>query len=207
LDGVVGIRWVKNGGKPVYRIVVPLVVFVLLAGCKPGTTTSRSPTPTTSPGKGTDTGHTATQTGTNHTTDKSKLYGDPPQTLEQWAKQLMDENDQAVSDNAQDKLAKIGAEQLPYITKAMDGKKAYIRLNTLDIFIAGKEWAKKEDKTLVPLLNKALHDDVAKVKQKAAEVVAALQFPESVEALRTAAAKDDDPQTRDVMKEWLAKIK
>jgi hypothetical protein len=207
LDLVAGIRCVEKGGPPVYRIVVPFVVLLLLFGCKAGSTTSGKPAAST--GKGTDSGstNTATQTATNTTsTDKQdKLYDG--HTLEQWRQQLMDEKDQAVSDNAAFVLEKIGAEQLPYLVKAMNGKKDYIRLNVLDILNAGKEWAKKEGNTLTALLNKALQDDSAKVRRKASEVIAVLQFPDSVAALRKAAAKEEDPKTKQTMEENLAKIK
>jgi hypothetical protein len=200
----------QKGGLPVYRIVVPFVVLMLLAGCKGGT--SSKPKVDTSPIVGTNTTptNTATQTATNTSTanQEPKKYGQNQYTLDQLTKMLMVEDDKATSDHAKEEMKKIGKEQVEWLTKAMDGKKDYIKLNVLDILIASKDdWAKKEGKDLVPLLHKALRDGSGKVRQKASDVIVVLQFPESVEDLRARAKLDEDPATKRAMEDNLAKIK
>jgi HEAT repeat protein len=196
----------QKGGKPVYRIVVPFVVLMLLAGCKGGS--SSKPKADSAPAGGTNGGSTNTsaQTSASSSQQAAKLYDG--YTLDDWATLLMS-HDSAESDTAKATMIKykIGKEQVPYLVKAINSKKPHVKLNTLDILIEGQEWAKHEGKELVPLLKKALLDDAGKVRQKASDVIVVLRFPESVQDLRARAESEDDPAIKQAMKDNLAKIK
>jgi HEAT repeat protein len=188
----------------VYRIVVPCIVFLLLAGCKGSSTSSGTPKGTDTPSPGnTTSSKPGTSTASNDGQEDKEYYG---RSLKAWFMMLTDD-DKAISENAAAEIQKIAAPALPILVKAMDSKKDYVKINTLEILAKGKDWAKGEEKTLAPVLKKALHDDSAAVRQEASKAIAALQFPECVEALRQASKKEEDPKTKTAMEKDLATIK
>jgi HEAT repeat protein len=209
LNLALGIRWVEKGGPPVYRIVVPLVVLLLLAGCKGGSTTSGKPA-TTGNTSTTETTHkhTGTElTSTGKDTGPKLTVKYEGQTADVWAKQLLSETDKALSENAAFALKEIGEESLPFLPNAMEAKQQWVKINALSVVETDKSWAKNGAKYLVPMLDKALHDDAAKVRKQASAVIAILQFPESVAALKKAVAREEDPNTKAAMEKDLQKIK
>jgi len=188
----------------VYRIVVPCIVFLLLAGCKGSSTSSGNP-------KGTETTSGPTNTTSNPGT-QTAAGADPEdkvsdgKSLKIWL-MLLKDGDKAVSENAAAEIQKIGAPALPILVKAMDSKEVYVKINTLEILAKAKDWAKNDAKTLTPVLKTALDDDSALVRQEASKAIVALQFPECVDTLRQAAKKEQDPKTKTAMEKDLATIK
>jgi HEAT repeat protein len=185
---------------------VPFVVFMVLAGCKGGS--SSKPKGDSGPAVGTNAGstNTSTQTSTNTSAAQQPATLYEGETLEVWAMQLMSDQ-KAESANAKAVMKKIGKEQVPYLLKAMNAKKEHVKLYTLEILLAGQDWAKKESKDLAPLLKKALNDDAGQVRQKASDVIVILAFPESAKDLEARIGTEDDPAIKQAMKDNLAKIK
>lgn len=192
-----------------YRVVMPVViVLLLLAGCKSGSSSSNKPGTSAADGvPGSKSGGQGTVTPTAKDEGPKLTAKYEGQTADVWSKQLMDEESKAVSDNAAAALKAIGPESVPYLVKAMHSKTEWVKLNAMWVMEEGKDWAKNYGKDLAPALNKALlDDDKSKVRRQAAAVIAVLQFPESVEALRKAVNLEQDPGVKRKLEEYLKQI-